>query len=146
LKLAGKQVLMALWIQISPGSGKPIYIQIVEQISESIATGELSTGDRLPAVRRLAAELVVNPNTVARAYGILERAALVTTKTGSGTFVSDPRLRSKDVADINLLTERMDTLITRGLNLGFESQELLSMFKDRIVKFTKKQKGWGMIK
>jgi GntR family transcriptional regulator len=131
---------MALWIQISPGSDKPIYVQIVEQISEAIAKNELAAGDRLPAVRKLAAELVINPNTVARAYSVLEQAKLVTTKTGSGTFVSDPRLYSRDAADINMLTERMDTLITRGLNLGLEAGDLAAMFRDRTNKFVSKQK------
>ena len=127
-----------LWIQILSGSDKPIYRQIVEQISEAIAKGELSMGDKLPAVRKLAAELVINPNTVAHAYSVLEQAGLVVTKTGSGTFVSDPRLRSSDAADINALTVRMDTLITRGLNLGFKSKDLAAMFKDRLVAFVKK--------
>lgn len=129
---------MTLWIQISPGSNSPIYKQVVEQIGEAIAKGTLSIGDKLPAVRKLAAELVINPNTVARAYTILERAGLVNTKTGSGTFVSDPKLRSRDAADINALTERIDTLITRGLNLGFESDELISIFKDRLAAFDNK--------
>lgn len=131
---------MALWIQISSGSNKPIYVQVIEQISEAIARGQLSAGDKLPAVRKLAAELVINPNTVARAYSRLEQAGLVSTKTGSGTFVSDPKLRSTDAADINMLTERMDTLITRGLNLGLEARDLTTMFKDRTDKFVNKQK------
>lgn len=131
---------MALWIQILPGSGKPIYAQVAEQISEAIAKGELASGDKLPAVRKLAAELVINPNTVARAYGRLEQAGLVTTKTGSGTYVSDPKLRRSDAADINILTERMDTLITRGLNLGLESEDIIAMFKARIDKFVSKPK------
>ncbi|MHC4212051.1 MAG: GntR family transcriptional regulator [Planctomycetota bacterium] len=129
---------MPLWIQISPGSNKPIYMQIVEQIAESIAKSQISTGDKLPAVRKLASELVINPNTVARAYSILEQAKLVTTKTGSGTFVSDPKLRDRDAADINLLSERMDTVIARGLNLGIDPNDLVAMFKDRINAFVKK--------
>ncbi len=131
---------MALWIQILPGSNEPIYVQVVEQISEAIARGELSAGDELPAVRKLAAELVINPKTVARAYSCLEQAGLVTTKTGSGTFVSDPKLRSADAADINILAERMDTLIARGLNLGLEAEDLTEMFKDRTNKFVNKSK------
>ena len=131
---------MALWIQILPGSNEPIYVQVIEQISEAIARGELSAGDKLPAVRKLAAELVINPNTVARAYSCLEQAGLVTTKTGSGTFVSDPKLRSADAVDINILAERMDTLIARGLNLGFGEKDLTTMFKDRTNKFVNKSK------
>lgn len=130
---------MALWIQISSGSGEPIYTQVAEQISEAIAKSELASGDKLPAVRKLAAELVINPNTVARAYTRLEQAGLVTTKTGSGTYVSDPKLRKSDVADINILSERIDTIITRGLNLGLEEKDLISLFKDRLTKFAKRQ-------
>ena len=129
---------MALWIQILPGSGEPIYVQVAEQISKAIARGELASGDKLPAVRKLAAELVINPNTVARAYSRLEQAGLVTTKTGSGTFISDPKLRRTDAADINILTERMDTLISRGLNLGIEAQDLIRLFESRLAKFSDK--------
>jgi len=129
---------MALWIQILPGSSEPIYIQVAEQISKSIARGELASGDKLPAVRKLAAELVINPNTVARSYSRLEQSGLVTTKTGSGTFVSDPKLRRTDAADINILTERMDTLISRGLNLGIEAPDLIRLFESRLTKFSNK--------
>lgn len=129
---------MPLWIQILPGSSEPIYIQVAEQISKAIARGELASGDKLPAVRKLAAELVINPNTVARAYSRLEQAGLVNTKTGSGTFVADPKLRKTDAADINMLSERMDTLITRGLNLGIEAQDLIRLFESRLTKFSDK--------
>jgi GntR family transcriptional regulator len=129
---------MTLWIQILPGSGEPIYVQVAEQISKAIARGELSKGDKLPAVRKLASELVINPNTVARAYSRLEQAGLVTTKTGSGTFVADPKLRKTDAADINILNERMDTLISRGLNLGIEAQDLIRLFESRLKKFSDK--------
>jgi GntR family transcriptional regulator len=136
-----KKVLMALWIQITPGSDEPIYLQIVEQVGEAIAKGQLAVGDKLPAVRKLASELVINPNTVARAYTILEQTGLVTTKTGSGTFIADPALRSKDAGDINMLADRMDGLIVRGLNLGLESQDIIAMFKDRLEKFIKTRQG-----
>jgi len=126
---------MALWMQISSGSESPIYQQLVEQISGAIARGELRTGDKLPAVRALAAELVINPNTVARAYTLLEQSGLVTTKTGSGTFVSDPALRHADAAQINVLTERMDTLIGRAVNLGLDRNALMALFEKRLEKF-----------
>jgi GntR family transcriptional regulator len=132
--------MTALWIQILPGSESPIYKQVVEQVGEAIARGRLSYGDKLPAVRKLAAELVINPNTVARAYTILEQQGLVVTKSGSGTFVSDPKLRDRDAADINALTERIDNFITRGINLGFDSAELVDIFKDRLAAFAQRDK------
>ena len=103
---------MTLWMQISSVWETPIYLQLVEQVSSAIAKGELQTGDKLPAVRALAAELLINPNTVARVYTMLGRSGFVTTKTGSGTYVSDPELRHADAAEINILAERIDTLIT----------------------------------
>ena len=129
---------MGLWIQITPGSGQPVYLQIIDQISESIARGGLKSSDKLPAVRKLATELVINPNTVARAYSQLEQRGLVTTKTGSGTFVSDPKLRNRDAANISLLVERMDTIITRGLTLGLKLKEISTLFSERIQTFPAK--------
>ena len=127
-----------MWIQILPGSDEPIYLQVVRQISQAIARGDLVNGDKLPPVRKLATELVINPNTVARAYSELERQGLVVTKTGSGTFVSDPKLRKTDAANINALAERMDSLITRGLNLGIKARDLTEFFDNRLRKFTRK--------
>ncbi|MBN1796404.1 MAG: GntR family transcriptional regulator [Sedimentisphaerales bacterium] len=129
---------MAIWIQILSGSDKPIYAQIVEQMATAIAKGQIVVGDKLPAVRKLAAELVINPNTVANAYRILERMGLVVTKTGSGTYVSDIKQRSKDASQINILSERMDNLIAQGLNLGIKKEDLIDMFKQRLGKFVQK--------
>ena len=127
---------MTIWIQIAPGSEQPIYLQIVEQINQAIARGELHPGDKLPAVRQLASELVINPNTVARAYSVLEQQGLVASKTGSGTFVSDPRLSNAEARDIHLLQERIDNIISRGLNLGISHHNLLNLFKQRMAKFS----------
>ena len=126
---------MTLWIQISPGSNEPLYSQVVNQISQSIAKGRLCPGDKLPPVRKLASELVINPNTVARAYTLLEQSGLVATKTGSGTFVIDPSLRNKDTAQISILADRMDNVISQSLNLGLKPPEVTSMFDTRLKKF-----------
>lgn len=126
---------MNIWIQISPGSSSPVYLQIVEQVGDAVARGLLKPGDKLPPVRRLAAELVVNPNTVARAYTHLERSGLVTTKKGSGTFIGDPNLRRKDIGDLNLLIERIDLLIARALNLALSPDEVRTLFDERVTRF-----------
>lgn len=132
---------MALWIQISPGSNEPIYGQIVAQVSRAIAKGEVSAGDKLPAVRVLAGELVINPNTVARAYGVLERQGLVSTKTGSGTFVADPKLRHADAGRLNILVERMDNIITQAINIGLNEKEIRRTFENRLKNFGSKTDG-----
>jgi GntR family transcriptional regulator len=74
--------------QLNPKSGVPIYRQIQDQIRYGIASNLLSPGEQLPTVRALAVELSVNPNTVIKAYTDLERAGILTTEQGTGTFVS----------------------------------------------------------
>ncbi len=129
---------MGLWIQILAGANEPIYMQIVSQISKAIAKELLTAGDKLPAVRKLAAELVVNPNTVAKAYTLLEKQKLVNTKTGAGTFVSQPDGLNVDPVNMNLLNERIDTIITDGINCGLKENELTKLFEKRLKKFGKK--------
>jgi GntR family transcriptional regulator len=129
---------MGIWIQIQPGSNKAVYTQIIDQIMEAIARGQIRIGDKLPAVRKLASELVINPNTVARAYTLLEQSGAVITKKGAGTFVSDPKLRQRDAADLSLLVERMDTIIARAMNLGLSPKEIASVFSERMQQFNDK--------
>jgi len=75
-------------IRIQPGLGTPIYLQIESQVKHAIAAGALKLDDALPSVRKLAAELRVNPNTVARAYQNLERDGILRTVPGGGCYVS----------------------------------------------------------
>jgi GntR family transcriptional regulator len=76
----------------------PIYLQIMEAIQRSLARGELRPGDRVPPVREMAGKLVVNPNTVQRAYQELERLGLVVIRRGLGTFVTDRKNTIAQVA------------------------------------------------
>ena len=85
-------------IHISPNDGVPIYQQIVNQVKYLLASGRLSAGEELPPIRVLAEKLVVNPNTVARAYRELETAGLVEKRRTAGTFVSDARLAAGSAA------------------------------------------------
>lgn len=74
---------------IDPSATVPVSEQIAEQLRFAIATGRLAAGDRLPSVRGLARDLLVNPNTVAKVYRDLERDGVVRTRPGSGVFVAD---------------------------------------------------------
>ena len=87
-------------LHVDPGQALPMYAQLEEQLRQAIALGELSPGDRLPTVRQLAVDLRINANTVSRAYSELERAGLIATRQGRGTFVSEapPSPRSADRA------------------------------------------------
>ena len=69
-------------------SGVPIYLQLMEQVKHSIETGALRPGEQLPGMRPLAEELVINPNTVAKAYRELEHEGIIELRHGAGAFVS----------------------------------------------------------
>lgn len=88
-------------------AGEPIYIQIMEQIRQLVASGALKPGDQLPTVRRLATDLRVNFNTVARAYRLLDEAGLISTQQGRGTYIweapseeASQRLRQHGLDDL----------------------------------------------
>jgi GntR family transcriptional regulator len=76
-------------LHIFASSGVPVYLQIEQQIKQAIASGVLHSGDALPSTRRTAAQLRINPNTVARAFTDLEREGVIRTVPGGGTFVAD---------------------------------------------------------
>ncbi len=82
----------------NPATGVPIYLQLMEQVKHAIETGALRPGDQLPGIRPLAEELVINPNTVAKAYRELEHGHVIELRHGAGAFVSDSG-RSKKVME-----------------------------------------------
>ncbi len=101
----------------------PIYIQIMDMIKQRICAGQLSMGDKLPSVRDMAGELMVNPNTVQRAYQELEREEMVFTQRGMGTFVT----RDKDKIDTvrEELASRLVQQFVEGMfGLGFEEEQI----------------------
>src|SRR5262245_32319262 len=107
-------------LHISSSDGVPIYLQIFNQIKHLAVSGRLAPGDEVPPIRVLAEQLVVNPNTVARAYLELERAGIVTKQHGSGTYIAEtgsPLLR-KD--RMKILSRRIDALITEARHLDVE--------------------------
>jgi len=75
--------------RVNPQSGVPLYIQLIEQVRGAIEAGGLQPGDQLPGIRRVAEDLVMNPNTVAKAYREMEHAGLVELRHGAGAFISD---------------------------------------------------------
>jgi GntR family transcriptional regulator len=72
----------------NPASGVPIYLQLIEQIKHAIESGVLRPGEQLPGIRKIADELVMNPNTVAKAYRELEHEGVIELRQGSGAFVA----------------------------------------------------------
>lgn len=76
-------------LRLNPLSGTPLYLQLVEHLKHSIATGAIRAGEQLPSVRKMAEDLVINPNTVVRAYRDLESEGIVELRHGSGVFVRE---------------------------------------------------------
>src|SRR5919106_5435331 len=77
-----------LLLKPNPSSGVPIYLQLIERVKHAIATGALRPGEQLPGIRPLAEELVINPNTVAKAYRELEHEGVIELRQGAGAFIA----------------------------------------------------------
>ena len=76
-------------LHLNPSSGVPLYLQLIEQVKHAIETGTLRADDQLPSVRQIAEELLINPNTVARAYRELEHEGIVELKQGTGAYIRE---------------------------------------------------------
>lgn len=120
-----------LHVTLNPNDGLPLYLQLVRQVKQLIATGRLEPGSELPAVRVLAQQLIINPNTVVRAYRELEVAGLIHKRRGAGTYVSDSKSTYSDAERVRLLTERADALLVEGRNLGFTYSEIIDVLATR---------------
>lgn len=83
--------------RLNPASGTPLYLQVVALLKHSIASGTIKAGEQLPSVRKMAEDLVINPNTVVRAYRELEGEGIVELRHGSGVFVSESVAARSDV-------------------------------------------------
>lgn len=118
-------------IRISESSGVPIYLQIVQQVKHLVASGRLLEGEELPSVRALAEQLVVNPNTVARAYRELELAGVVAKRRASGTYVSSAGSRLDRSERLRILTEQIDALLTEARHLDIDIEEVARLLRER---------------
>lgn len=118
--------------RVRPESGEPIYQQLMRQIQHAVTTGVLKPGTQLPTVRELASQLVINPNTVARAYRELEREGLIESTTGRGTFVkfAPPKLVREERK--KRLQPFIDHLISEALTLNFTMEELSTLIEDTL--------------
>jgi GntR family transcriptional regulator len=121
--------------EIDGSSRLPIYQQLVQQVREGMARGDLQPDQQLPSVRQLSRDLVINPNTVARAYTELERDGLLNNRPGRGVFVAGPRPELKKEPRRQRLIELVDKLLTEAVHLGFSEDEVIRMAADRAGRF-----------
>jgi len=114
----------------------PIYTQIMDLIKRRIAVGELKVGQQLPSVRDLAQQVVVNPNTVQKAYVELEREGYVATQRGMGTFVSGDH-DTVDLLRQGLARDIVETYVAGMRSLGYSPEEMTAMAAEAARKETK---------
>jgi GntR family transcriptional regulator len=118
-------------IYITANDGVPIYVQIVKQVKYLVAAGRLVPGEELPPIRVLAERLVVNPNTVARAYRELEAAGLVEKRRTAGTFVSGAGSPLARRERLKIVTGRIDALLAEARQLGVGVDEVVELVRHR---------------
>jgi GntR family transcriptional regulator len=117
--------------RLNQSSGIPLYIQLMEQVKHAVEIGALREGDRLPTIRKLAEDLVMNPNTVVRAYRELERDGVLDLKHGSGAYVRGSggeraRLIRKAQAVVQTAIERL-------LSQGLSDEEIRRVFENELA-------------
>ena len=124
-------------IRINYKSGKPVFLQIVEQIKYAAASGTLKPGDAVPGIRPLAEKLRVNRNTVAKAYQELEREGVVETRAGKGCFISDNHSPLKKSFRQQAIREAVDAAIVQAHHFQIDDEELIELFREQLKEFRK---------
>lgn len=117
--------------RLNPAAGVPVYLQLKEQVKHAIAIGALRPGDQLPTVRKLAEQLVINPNTVVRTYRELQQEGIVELKQGSGAFIRDSPVALTRVTRkaLQIVASAIDRLRTEGLG----EHEIRRLFESELA-------------
>jgi len=122
-----------MFFKLTPTTGQPLYLQLMQQIRHAAETGALRDGDQLPGIRTLAQELVVSPNTVVKAYSELEHEGLLEMHQGSGAFVCVKR-RTRSLADqVQIARRRLRDLIERLREDGLLDEEIQRAFEAELL-------------
>jgi GntR family transcriptional regulator len=112
-------------IHISAHDGVPIYLQIVNQVKYLVASGRLAPGEELSPIRTLAEQLLINPNTVARAYREQEQEGVVTKRRTAGTYVSDTTSPLARRERLRIVSERVDALLAEARQMDIDLGEVI---------------------
>lgn len=121
--------------KVSSSSGEPIYAQLVRQVKHAVASGALAPGDRMPSVRALASSLVINPNTVARAYQMLEQDGLIESGAGrAGSFISAKPHSLGPVERRRRLQPFVDRVVEESRSMGMSDHEVEDQLKRTLAR------------
>jgi GntR family transcriptional regulator len=129
-------------IKVDTSSFVPIYEQIKKELKKEIFKGNLEPNDPLPSIRDLATELLINPNTVARAYRELEMEGFIYTRKGKGCYVSDDSNQLKTEEQKSILIQSFDEVIEEAKKYGLDQEDIKRLFEERLsVSQNAKEKG-----
>src|SRR5690349_12938504 len=126
-------------LQLSFKSGKPVYLQIVDQVRSAAASGAIKAGESLPSIRPLAEELRVNRNTVAKAYAELENQGVIETIAGKGCFLRINSSPFKKEVRRRLLADEIDEAVVQAHHLQVSKNEFLRLAEERFDSFEEKR-------
>lgn len=127
-------------LQINFKSGKPVYLQVVDQIKAAAASGALQAGEALPCIRPLAEELRVNRNTIAKAYSELESIGVIETQPGKGCFLKENHSPLRKEVRRKMLIEEIDQAIVQAHHLQVPDHEFLELIHQRMDVFDGKRR------
>lgn len=119
-------------LHLNPASGVPIYLQIENQVKHYIAAGALEPGDALPSVRKVAADMRINPNTVARAYQNLERDGLLRTVPGGRTYVAENPAGLLKSEKLRRLRPYARQIAVEGTQLRLEPKDIIELLRQEL--------------
>lgn len=119
-------------LKVTPGGNRPIYRQIIDQVRQAVAAGELKLGEPLPSVRQLAEQLVLNHNTVAKAYAELVRDGLLESQHGRGVFVAKRRSVYSASERKRRLEHALDIFLSEALTLDFPAEQIQDAVAKRL--------------
>ena len=121
--------------RLDPHSGVPVYRQLIDQVQAAVATGLLKVADQMPTVRRVAVDLAINPNTVARAYREMELRGILDTEHGTGTFVADNPVERSAEEKQRLLNQLLTEVMARAGSAGFtvsDVRQALDLLENKV--------------
>jgi GntR family transcriptional regulator len=123
-------------IHISSSDGVPLYLQIVNQVKYLVASRRLAPGEELPPIRALAEQLLINPNTVARAYRELEVAGVVEKRRTAGTYVAEAGSPLRRQERLKIIAERVDALLAEARQMDVSLEEVIQLTRQRERRMT----------
>jgi len=126
--------------QLNFKSGKPVYLQVVDQVKAAAASGAIRPGEALPSIRPLAEELRVNRNTIAKAYSELENLGVVETQPGRGCFLKENNGAVRKEVRRRLLVAEIDHTLVQAHHLQVSRKELLELIHERLAALEEKKR------